>query len=99
MTHSQDSQEWQALLADYVLGDVSPEEAETVHQLLISQPELHQELDYLQETLSLIPLALPKSSLPKDLGKTILQLAQAETDCRIVIGLTSISMLLLHFIL
>jgi anti-sigma-K factor RskA len=83
MTHSQDSQEWQALLADYVLGDVSPEEAETVHQLLISQPELHQELDYLQETLSLIPLALPKSSLPKDLGKTILQLAQAETDSSI----------------
>lgn len=80
MTNSQDSQQWQALLADYVLGDVTPEEAETVHQLLISHPELHQELDYLQETLSLIPLALPESSLPKHLGKTILQLAQAETD-------------------
>jgi anti-sigma-K factor RskA len=80
MTNSQDSQQWQALLADYVLGDVTPEEAETVHQLLITHPELHQELDYLQETLSLIPLALPESSLPKNLGKTILQLAQAETD-------------------
>lgn len=80
MTNSQDSQQWQALLADYVLGDITPEEAETVHQLLISQPELHQELDYLQETLSLIPLALPESSLPKDLGRTILRLAQAEKD-------------------
>ena len=84
MTNSQDSQQWQALLADYVLGDVTPEEAETVHQLLITHPELHQELDYLQETLSLIPLALPESSLPKNLGQNNLKLAQAETPFSVV---------------
>jgi anti-sigma-K factor RskA len=84
MTNSQDSQQWQVLLADYVLGDVTPEEAETVHQLLITHPELHQELDYLQETLALIPLALPESSLPKNLGQNILKLAQAETPFSVV---------------
>jgi anti-sigma-K factor RskA len=107
MTHSQDSQQWQALLADYVLGDVSPEEAERVHQLLITHPELHQELDYLQETLALIPLALPESSLPKNLGQNILKLAQAETPFSVVeipqkkskVGLFSLAAIAFSFIL
>ena len=107
MTNTQNSQEWQALLADYVLGDVSPEEAERVHQLLISHPELHQELDYLQETLALIPLALPESSLPKNLGQNILKLAQAETPFSVVeipqkkskVGLFSLAAIAFSFIL
>ena len=82
MTHSQDSQDsqqWQTLLADYVLGDVTPEEAETVHQLLIAHPELNEEISHLQETLALIPLALPESSPPKMLGANILRLAQTQS--------------------
>jgi anti-sigma-K factor RskA len=77
MIDSQNSQQWQELLADYVLGDVTPEEAETVHQLLIAHPELQGEVNRLQETLALLPLALPESSPPKTLKTNILRLAQA----------------------
>lgn len=76
MNNSQDSQEWQALLADYVLGEVTSEEAETVHQLLRTHPELQEELIHLQETLALIPLTLPESSPPKYLKMNILHLAK-----------------------
>ncbi|MFM7575189.1 MAG: anti-sigma factor domain-containing protein [Snowella sp.] len=78
MINSQDSQGWQELLADYVLGEVTPEEAETVRQLLIIHPELNEEISHLQETLALIPLALPESSPPKMLGANILHLAQIQ---------------------
>ncbi|MEB3310264.1 MAG: anti-sigma factor [Snowella sp.] len=80
MIHSQDSQGWQELLADYVLGEVTPEEAETVRQLLIAHPELQEEISHLQETLALIPLALPESSPPKKLGAKILRLAKAQPN-------------------
>ena len=78
------SQQWQELLADYVLGDVTPEEAETVHQLLLAHPELQGEVNRLQETLALLPLALPESSPPKTLKTNILRLAQANPANSIV---------------
>jgi len=80
MINSQDFQGWQELLADYVLGEVTPEEAETVRQLLIAHPELNEEINHLQETLALIPLALPESSPPKTLGANILHLAQTQSN-------------------
>jgi anti-sigma-K factor RskA len=80
MINSQDFQGWQELLADYVLGDVTSEEAETVRQLLLAHPELNEEISHLQETLALIPLALPESSPPKMLGANILHLAQTQTN-------------------
>jgi anti-sigma-K factor RskA len=80
MINSQDFQGWQELLADYVLGDVTSEEAETVRQLLLAHPELNEEISHLQETLALIPLALPESSPPKMLGANILRLAQTQTN-------------------
>jgi anti-sigma-K factor RskA len=80
MINSQNFQGWQELLADYVLGDVTSEEAETVRQLLLAHPELNEEISHLQETLALIPLALPESSPPKMLGANILRLAQTQTN-------------------
>jgi anti-sigma-K factor RskA len=79
MENFQNPQQWQELLADYVLGDVTSEEAEIVHQLLLAHPELQEELTHLQETLALIPLTLPVSSPPGKLGKNILQLAQTDS--------------------
>jgi anti-sigma-K factor RskA len=80
MENFENPQQWQELLADYVLGDVTSEEAETVYQLLITHPELQEELVHLQETLALIPLTLPESSPPKKLKANILQLAQIGAD-------------------
>ena len=84
MTDSQDSQQWQELLADYVLGDVTSEEAETVHRLSISHPEIQAEIDRLQEALALVSLSLPQSSPPPDLGEKIFQLAQVTPTNSIV---------------
>jgi anti-sigma-K factor RskA len=80
MENFENPQQWQELLADYVLGDVTSEEAETVYQLLIAHPELNEEMIHLQETLALIPLALPESSPPKTLGANILYLAQTQSN-------------------
>jgi hypothetical protein len=42
---------WQELLAGYILGDLDPEEAERVRQLLSMNPDLAVEADRLQEVL------------------------------------------------
>jgi anti-sigma-K factor RskA len=47
------------LMAGYVLGDLSPEEAEDLQQLLERQPEKIQDLDSLKATLGMMPYALP----------------------------------------
>ncbi|MCA1992071.1 MAG: anti-sigma factor [Coleofasciculus sp. S288] len=77
MVDFQDSEQWEELLASYVLGDLTPEEIETVNQLLKIHPELEAEVSRLQKTLALFPLALPESSPPTTLGSQILQAASA----------------------
>lgn len=77
MVDFQDSEQWEELLASYVLGDLTPEEIATVNQLLKTHPELEAEVSRLQKTLALIPLALPESSPPPNLGSQILQAASA----------------------
>ena len=77
MVDFQDSEQWEELLASYVLGDLTPEEIETVNQLLKTHPELEAEVSRLQKTLALFPLALPESSPPTNLGSQILQAASA----------------------
>jgi anti-sigma-K factor RskA len=74
-----DPQEKQELLADYVLGEVTPAQAEAVQKMLVDHPELQAELNSLQETLALLTLSLPESAPPADLKGRILQLADLET--------------------
>jgi anti-sigma-K factor RskA len=48
------------LLAGYALGDLSPEEAAELQQILVEHPELEIELQRLQEVLATLPYALPE---------------------------------------
>lgn len=73
MVDSSDFQQKQEILASYVLGDLTPEEVAMVHELLATNPELVTELSYLQETLALLPFALPDNEPPQALGSQILQ--------------------------
>jgi len=77
-----ESEEIQELLASYVLGDLTPEEVASVNQLLDSHPELQTEVRRLQNTLGLIPLALPEAELPPTLGSRILQTASGRSTLR-----------------
>jgi anti-sigma-K factor RskA len=66
-------QDIQELLAGFVMGDLSPEELSEVNALLESHPELEEEIDRLQFTLSLLPLALPETKPPVSLKASILK--------------------------
>jgi anti-sigma-K factor RskA len=48
------------LLTGYVLGDLSTDEVEVLHRLLMARPELKTELAQLQEVVALLPYALPE---------------------------------------
>ncbi len=69
-----------SLLAGYILGDLSPEEAETVVQLLAAQPDLLHDIAQLQETLADIPYALPDVAPPPQLRQSALSALAAEMD-------------------
>lgn len=69
---------WQDLIAGYALGDLSPEEAEHLQQILTDHPELMSEIDRLQEVLALMPYALPEHEPPAHLRDAILSTAAAE---------------------
>lgn len=69
---------WEELLAGYVLGDLSPEEATAFKQYLDQHPELQQETDRLQNTLALLPLSLPPSQPSPDLPARLLEAATQE---------------------
>ena len=61
------------LIAGYVLGNLSPEEAEELKQLLTEHPELSTEVHRLQEVLELMPYALPEVAPPHHLRSAILE--------------------------
>jgi anti-sigma-K factor RskA len=67
--------ELQELLASYVLGDLTSEEVALVNQLLETHPELKLEVNRLQNSLALLPLALPETTPPESLHAEILQAA------------------------
>ncbi len=69
-------QDWESLLAGYVLGDLTPEDVVKVNQYLQLYPELADEVNSLQATLALFPLSLPKSSPSANLRSQILQAAE-----------------------
>ena len=78
MTRFTPPENWQDLLAGYALGDLTPEEAEALQQILIDQPELSAEADRLQEVLALMPYGLPEDEPPLHLKNAILTAAEAE---------------------
>lgn len=67
---------WQELMAGYVLGDLSSQEAETFKRLLESDPDLILEVNQFQEVLALMPYALPEQDPPEHLRSAILDAAQ-----------------------
>lgn len=82
MTRSTQPENWQDLLAGYALGDLTPEEAEALQQLLIDQPELSAEVDCLQEVLALMPYGLSEHEPPLRLKAAVLTAAAAELPAR-----------------
>lgn len=78
-----DNPELQELLASHVLGDLTSEEVAEVNKLLEQNPELIAEVNNLQETLALLPFALPENEPPADLGSQILQAATISTATQI----------------
>jgi anti-sigma-K factor RskA len=74
------SEQIENLLAGYVLGDLTPEETTQVKQLLEQNPALVTELQSLQSTLAVLPLALPISVPAQQLETRILQAAQADAQ-------------------
>jgi len=60
------------LMAGYVLGNLTPEEAEELQQLMRERPELAIELNRLQEVLEVLPYALPEVEPPQHLRQAIL---------------------------
>lgn len=71
------------LLAGYVLGDLTPEEAARVYQLIESDPDLAAEVHHLQSTLALLPLSLPSAKPPEKLRSRILQAARDPNSAEI----------------
>ncbi|MEM8777481.1 MAG: anti-sigma factor [Cyanobacteria bacterium P01_G01_bin.49] len=72
MTGSLPPEQLKELIAGYVLGDLSPEEAEELEQHLAENPQLAIEVNRLEEVLDLLPYALPEVEPPSHLRSTIL---------------------------
>jgi anti-sigma-K factor RskA len=73
MSENPRSEELQELIAGYVLGNLTSEEAEQLHYLLENHPELLSEVDQLREVLAALPYGLPASSPPETLRSTLLE--------------------------
>lgn len=81
MEHVELPQDWETLLAGYVLGNLTPYEVTKVKEYLANYPELTTQVSKLQATLGLFSLSLPKnsSSQPNEnLRSRILQAAENE---------------------
>jgi anti-sigma factor RsiW len=63
----------EALMAGYVLNDLTPEEAEVFNRLLADNPHLTAQVQHLQETLNVLPYALPDVEPPLHLRQAILE--------------------------
>jgi hypothetical protein len=63
------------LLAGYVLGNLTPEEAQILHQQLADYPDLNAELQKLQDVLGVMPYALPEAVPSESVRTTLVQTA------------------------
>jgi anti-sigma-K factor RskA len=89
MTRFTQPDNWQDLLAGYALGDLTPEEAETLQQIFTQHPELTAEVDRLQEVFALMPYALPEHEPPTYLRAKIMSAAATERSVYLGAGLQS----------
>ncbi|NJK62221.1 MAG: anti-sigma factor [Synechococcaceae cyanobacterium SM2_3_1] len=64
-------QQFYELAAGSALGDLEPEEEYRLEQVLHAYPELHGEVDRLQETLAILPRGLPELAPPPELETKI----------------------------
>lgn len=78
MTRSARPDNWQDLLAGHALGNLSPQEAESLRQVLTDHPDLTAEVDRLQEVLALMPYDVTDHEPPTHLRDSILAAAQAD---------------------
>lgn len=60
------------LMAGYVFGNLTSEEAEALQQQLTEHPELYLEIERLQEVLDLLPYGLPTIEPPPSLRSALL---------------------------
>ena len=75
MTEYKYPQEWEELLAGYVLDDLEPEEVTALQEIIVNHPEIITEIDRLQETLAILPLGLSPSYPSKELRDRIASVA------------------------
>jgi anti-sigma-K factor RskA len=68
--------DYSELLAGYVLGDLTPTEVGRVKATIEREPYLQQEVEALQATLALLPLALPETLPIASLRTQILETAE-----------------------
>lgn len=73
------AEELQLLIAGYVLGDLSPEEAAAFEQLLAQDPAIAAEVTHMQKALE-TAYAPVEVAPPPELRSRILAIAQAETQ-------------------
>lgn len=64
------------LMAGFVMGNLSPEEAEEFHHLLAREPSLVDDRDLLQEILECLPYGLPEEEPPPRVREKILARAK-----------------------
>jgi anti-sigma-K factor RskA len=70
---------WQELVAGYVLNDLDPQENTLFQQLVATYPDVVQDVYRIEEVFALIAYTLPQQELPMQLRAQILHSIQAET--------------------
>ena len=75
MTRPANDKDWIDLVAGYALGNLSSEEATSLKQQLNDNPALAEEITAFQETLSLLPYALPLAEPSANLKRDLLNTA------------------------
>jgi anti-sigma-K factor RskA len=80
MTEYKYPQEWEELLAGYVLGDLEPEDVTAMQEIIVNHPEIVTEIDRLQETLALLPLGLSPSYPSRELRDRLASVAIPQAE-------------------
>jgi anti-sigma-K factor RskA len=84
MTDRTDFENLQELVAGHVLGNLTPEEAETLQQLLTAHPSIAAEMQLMQEVLAAMPYGLPAVEPPQHLRSNILAATQPPAPRRVI---------------
>src|SRR5262245_10468347 len=79
MNHFADIEDTNALIVDYVLGDLGPAEARAFGQRLVVEPELAREVERVRTALGLVPYARVTEPPPALRGRILEAAATAHT--------------------